>query len=172
MSDQLREMLVMDIEALSRKLVTLLPATEEVILAAGSLRAASHILGAALSTRAAMPTEVAHRPPVPDNPGGMDISRVAAEVAARMGDNGPPGRDLRKQWAGSLPSISAPSVAGGARKSKSKPIPVVASDANCPGCGEPAGGHAREKATPQDSEGRSVHVLCGGVRVRCHTLEE
>ncbi len=172
----------MDIDSLSRKVVELLPNSQETILAAGLLAAASHILRGAESAREFVP------PPLFNgqssaNPGNLDIAAIAQAIATRMspgipvppgsqvpvGIPSPPPRSLAHEMAGPLPSLRRRP----APRSKPQPIPVVSPRAKCPDCGdEVATSHPRDKNIGQDPEGRVVYVLCSQERVRCEPIEE
>jgi hypothetical protein len=184
--DATLNMVLVDIDAMARK-VALLPRTNEVIMATGLLLAAAHILRGVpayqqstysqvsqppnyqppqpyLADYPPAAPQVPYQPPVPPNPNGMDLEAVRQQVNQRMAmataNQQPPGRNLIEEMAGPLPSVRS--------KRKLRVVdPLSLCDGYGGGCGGPVNTHKWIKAKGLDRKGRAIHILCSGEHVLC-----
>ena len=187
MDPKIVELLCIDIQAKSDSLIPLLGQSENVVLASGLLRAATHLLrgpaGGSYQPQITSYQPQAYQaqppayqaPPAPhqlppmENPAGMDMAQVAAMVASRLGIDpsaanppspvpAPGGVNLADKWAGPLPSRN-----GQAPRDK---IYAAKPDSECPICHDLVAEHAVFKNVPIDSKGRSLVKMCDGRKVR------
>jgi hypothetical protein len=147
--DKIVELICMDIDSLSRKILELLPTSQESVLAAGSLKAASYILKGESADPAPSRRQVASQVASRDNQ--LDMESLTQKVAARLDQP----VDLAKQWSGTP-------LANGRSPRKKSAQPIAAPNSLCPGCEERVAGHPVVTAAGSDPKGRSLVQLCGG----------
>jgi hypothetical protein len=202
------EYICLDIDAIARKIVERLPDSQATVFAAGSLAMAVYVLRLAASgqsqgyqprvpqgyqAQAQQPQQgpaILPMPVVAHNPGSLDVSAIAQQVAERMrlldqsvdqsqSQAQIQPRNLANTWAGPLPTLHPNPASGSLPRNgvgtatgrsvvrEALKVKVVDPTFVCQDCGGTVYDHAKERHAPYDAKGRAVYMLCGNRRVRC-----